>query len=124
MVGRTEEELTAGKVRYEVGIARYEELAKSQILGDHSGLLKLVFDPDSLKLLGVHCIGERAAEIVHIGQAVMAFGGTIAYFRDAVFNYPTMAEAFKVAALDGLNRSEEHTSELQSPCNIVCRLLL
>jgi len=104
MVGRTEQELTAGKVRYEVGIARYEELAKSQILGDHSGLLKLVFDPDSLKLLGVHCIGERAAEIVHIGQAVMAFGGTIAYFRDAVFNYPTMAEAFKVAALDGLNK--------------------
>jgi len=104
MVGRTEQELTAGKVRYEVGIARYEELAKSQILGDHSGLLKLVFDPDSLKLLGVHCIGERAAEIVHIGQAVMAFGGTIGYFRDAVFNYPTMAEAFKVAALDGLNK--------------------
>ncbi len=92
------------EVRYEVGIARYEELAKSQILGDHSGLLKLVFDPDSLKLLGVHCIGERAAEIIHIGQAVMAFGGTIAYFRDAVFNYPTMAEAFKVAALDGLNK--------------------
>ena len=104
MVGRTEQELTSGKVRYEVGIARYEELAKSQILGDHSGLLKLVFDPDSLKLLGVHCIGERAAEIVHIGQAVMAFGGTIAYFRDAVFNYPTMAEAFKVAALDGFNK--------------------
>ena len=104
MVGRTEQELTAGKVRYEVGIARYEELAKSQILGDHSGLLKLVFDPDSLKLLGVHCIGERAAEIVHIGQAVLAFGGTIEYFRDAVFNYPTMAEAFKVAALDGLNK--------------------
>ena len=104
MVGRTEQELTAGKVRYEVGIARYEELAKSQILGDHSGLLKLVFDPDSLKLLGVHCIGERAAEIIHIGQAVMAFGGTIEYFRDAVFNYPTMAEAFKVAALDGFNK--------------------
>ena len=104
MVGRTEQELTSGKVRYEVGIARYEELAKSQILGDHSGLLKLVFDPDSLKLLGVHCIGERAAEIIHIGQAVMAFGGTIEYFRDAVFNYPTMAEAFKVAALDGLNK--------------------
>ena len=104
MVGRTEQELTAGKVRYEVGIARYEELAKSQILGDHSGLLKLVFDPDSLKLLGVHCIGERAAEIVHIGQAVLAFGGTIGYFRDAVFNYPTMAEAFKVAALDGFNK--------------------
>src|SRR2546426_7086891 len=95
MVGRTEQELTAGKVRYEVGIARYEELAKSQILGDHSGLLKLVFDPDSLKLLGVHCIGERAAEIVHIGQAVMAFGGTIAYFRDPPFNFPPMGGGFK-----------------------------
>jgi NAD(P) transhydrogenase len=104
MVGRSEQELTAGKVRYEVGIARYEELAKAQILGDHLGLLKLLFDPDSLKLLGVHVLGERAAEIVHIGQAVLALGGTIEYFRDAVFNYPTMAEAFKVAALDGLNK--------------------
>jgi NAD(P) transhydrogenase len=104
MVGRSEQELTAGKIRYEVGIARYEELAKAQILGDHLGLLKLLFDPDSLKLLGVHVLGERAAEIVHIGQAVLAFGGTIEYFRDAVFNYPTMAEAFKVAALDGLNK--------------------
>jgi NAD(P) transhydrogenase len=104
MVGRSEQELTTSKVRYEVGIARYEELAKAQILGDHLGLLKLLFDPDSLKLLGVHVLGERAAEIVHIGQAVLAFGGTIEYFRDAVFNYPTMAEAFKVAALDGLNK--------------------
>src|SRR2546430_16040286 len=104
MVGRTEQELTAGKVRYEVGIARYEELAKSQILGDHSGLLKLVFDPDSLKLLGVHCIGERAAEIVHIGQAVMAFGGTHPYFPGGLVNYPTMAEGFKVASFDGVNK--------------------
>src|SRR2546422_5080738 len=80
------------------------ELAKSQILGDHSGLLKLVFDPDSLKLLGVHCIGERAAEIVHIGQAVLAFGGALGYFRDAVVNYPTMAGAFKGAGLAGVNK--------------------
>src|SRR2546422_8099323 len=78
------------------------ELAKSQILGDHSGLLKLVFDPDSLKLLGVHCIGERAAEIVHIGQAVLAFGRTIRYFPDPLFNFPSTAGAFTVAALDGL----------------------
>ena len=86
------------------GPRRYSAKYKAQILGDHLGLLKLLFDPDSLKLLGVHVLGERAAEIVHIGQAVLAFGGTIEYFRDAVFNYPTMAEAFKVAALDGLNK--------------------
>ncbi len=104
MVGATEEQLTAGKIPYETGIARYAELAKGQMLGDDQGFLKLIFDPGSLKLLGVHIIGERAAEIVHIGQAVLALGGTIEYFRDAVFNYPTLAEAFKVAALDGLNK--------------------
>jgi NAD(P) transhydrogenase len=74
------------------------------MLGDEQGLLKLIFDPDSLKLLGVHVIGDRAAEIVHIGQTVLALGATIEYFRDAVFNYPTLAEAYKVAALDGLNK--------------------
>jgi NAD(P) transhydrogenase len=104
MVGATEEQLTRDKVPYEVGIARYAELAKAQMLGDDQGLLKLIFDPASLKLLGVHVIGERAVEIVHIGQAVLALGGTIEYFRDTVFNYPTLAEAFKVAALDGLNK--------------------
>src|SRR5215472_15140770 len=104
MVGATEEQLTRDKIPYEVGIARYAELAKGQMLGDEQGFLKLIFDPSSLKLLGVHIIGDRAAEIVHIGQAVLAMGGTIEYFRDAVFNYPTLAEAFKVAALDGLNK--------------------
>ncbi len=104
MVGATEEQLTRDKVPYEIGIARYAELAKGQMLGDDQGFLKLIFDPASLKLLGVHIIGDRAAEIVHIGQAVLALGGTIEYFRDTVFNYPTLAEAFKVAALDGLNK--------------------
>lgn len=104
MVGRTEQQLTAAKVPYEIGIAKYEELAKGQILGDETGLLKLLFDPESLKLLGVHVIGDGAAEVIHIGQAVLAFGGTIEYFRDTVFNYPTLAEAYKVAALAGLNR--------------------
>ena len=104
MVGATEEQLTRDKVPYEVGIARYAELAKGQMLGDEQGFLKLLFDPTSLKVLGVHIIGERAAEIVHIGQAVLALGGTIEYFRDTVFNYPTLAEAYKVAALDGLNK--------------------
>src|SRR5450631_3589800 len=100
MVGATEEQLTREKIPYEVGIARYAELAKGQMLGDDQGFLKLIFDPTSLKLLGVHIIGDRAAEIVHIGQVVLAMGGTIEYFRDAVFNYPTLAEAFKVAALE------------------------
>jgi NAD(P) transhydrogenase len=104
MVGQTEEDLTRTKTPYEVGLARYSELAKGQMLGDEHGLLKLLFDPTSLKLLGVHVIGDRAAEIVHIGQAVMAMGATIEYFRDTVFNYPTLAEAYKVAALDGLNK--------------------
>jgi NAD(P) transhydrogenase len=104
MVGKTEQQLTAERVPYEFGVAKYEELARAQMIGDETGLLKLLFDPDSKKLLGVHVIGERAAEILHIGQAVLAMGGTIEYFRDTVFNYPTLAEAFKVAALDGLNK--------------------
>ena len=104
MVGMSEEALTKDKVNYEVGIAKYEELAKAQMLGDDQGMLKLLFHPETLKLLGVHVIGEGAAEIVHTGQAVLEFGGTIEYFRDTVFNYPTLTEAYKVAALDGFNR--------------------
>ena len=104
MVGQTEEQLTREKVPYEVGLARYAELAKGQMLGDDQGLLKLLFNTETLKLLGVHVIGDRAAEIVHIGQAVLTMGGTLEYFRDTVFNYPTLAEAYKVAALDGLNK--------------------
>ena len=104
MVGQTEEKLTANKVPYEVGISKYAELAKSMMLGDETGMLKLLFDRNTRKLLGVHIIGQRATEIVHIGQAVLAHGGSIEYFRDTVFNYPTLAEAYKVAALDGLNK--------------------
>jgi NAD(P) transhydrogenase len=104
MVGQTEEQLTAACVPYEVGVASYEEVARGQILGDETGLLKLLFDPESLRLLGVHAIGESAVELIHIGQAVLALGGTVEYFRDAVFNYPTLAEAYKVAALNGLNK--------------------
>ena len=74
------------------------------MLGDEQGLVKILFDPDTLKLLGVHIIGDRAAEIIHIGQAVLAMGGTIEYFRDTIFNYRTLAEVYKVAALDGLNK--------------------
>ncbi len=104
MVGQTEETLTANKVPYEVGIAKYSELAKSMMLGDKAGMLKLLFDPETHKLLGVHALGQRATEIIHIGQAVLFYGGSVEYFRDMVFNYPTLAEAYKVAALDGLNK--------------------
>jgi NAD(P) transhydrogenase len=104
IVGKTEQELTRDKVPYEIGVSKFEELAKGQMLGVDTGMLKILFDRRTRKLLGVHIFGERATEIIHIGQAVLAFGGTIDYFRDVVFNYPTMAEAYKVAGLDGLNR--------------------
>jgi NAD(P) transhydrogenase len=104
MIGKTERQLTEEKIPYEVGIARYEELARGQILGDQTGRLKLLFDSRDLKLLGIHIIGEGATELVHIGQAIMNTGATIEYFRDTVFNYPTLAEAYKVAALNGLNK--------------------
>jgi NAD(P) transhydrogenase len=104
MVGKNEQQLTKERVPYEVGTARFGEIARGQIAGDRTGMLKLLFHRDTRKLLGVHVIGEAATEIVHIGQAVMALDGTIDYFRDAVFNYPTMAECYKVAALDGLNK--------------------
>ena len=104
MVGPTEEKLTAGRVPYEVGVAKYSELAKSMMLGDDTGMLKLLFNRETRKLLAVHAIGQRATEIIHIGQAVLSYGGSIEYFRDAIFNYPTLAEAYKVAALDGLNK--------------------
>ena len=104
MVGKSEEQLTKERVPYEVGIARFREIARGQILGDKLGMLKLLFHRVSRKLLGVHVVGETATEIIHIGQSVMSFDGTIDYFRDTVFNYPTMAECYKVAAFDGLNK--------------------
>jgi NAD(P) transhydrogenase len=90
---------------FEVGIARYRELARGQIVGDSYGMLKLLVSPDDGKLLGVHVFGTGATEIVHIGQAVMGCGGTVDYLVDAVFNYPTLSEAYKVAALDAATRS-------------------
>jgi NAD(P) transhydrogenase len=103
-VGKTEEQLTDEAVPYEVGIARYREIARGNILGDETGRLKLIFHRETAELLGVHILGEGATELVHIGQAVMAHGGTIRYFVDHVFNYPTLAECYKVAALQGLNK--------------------
>jgi NAD(P) transhydrogenase len=102
--GKTEEELTAAAIPYEVGISRYRELARGQILGDSYGLLKLLVSPDDRTILGVHVLGTHATEVVHIGQAVMGLGGTVDYLVDAVFNYPTLAESYKVAALDAKNK--------------------
>ncbi len=103
-VGRTEAELTEAAIPYEVGISRFRELARGQIAGDSHGMLKLLVSPTDRKLLGVHLFGTGATENVHIGQAVMGCGGTVDYLVDAVFNYPTLAEAYKVAALDVTNK--------------------
>jgi NAD(P) transhydrogenase len=108
-VGRTEEELTEAGVPYEVGISRYRELARGQILGDHHGMLKLLVSPDDRTLLGVHVLGTGATELVHIGQVAMGNGATIDYLVGTVFNYPTLAEAYKVAALDAQNRLQTLT---------------
>lgn len=104
MVGATEQELTASNIPYEVGIARFRETARGQILRLEEGLLKLLFSLEDRKLLGVHIIGEAGTELVHIGQAVLALGGTLDYFVNTVFNYPTLAETYKIAALDAWNR--------------------
>ncbi len=103
-VGRTEEQLTHDNVPFEVGVSRYRELARGQIIGDSYGVLKLLVSLDTHSLLGVHVFGTGATELVHIGQAVMGCGGTVDYLVDAVFNYPTLAEAYKVAALDAMNK--------------------
>jgi len=103
-VGRSEDELTESRTPFEVGIARYRELARGQIIGDSYGMLKLLVSPDDRRLLGVHVFGTGATEIVHIGQAVMGCNGTIDYLVDTVFNYPTLAESYKVAALDAMNK--------------------
>jgi NAD(P) transhydrogenase len=103
-VGRNEEELTRQDVPYEIGKANYREIARGQIIGDSTGLLKLIFHSETHELLGTHILGEGASELIHIGQAVMAFNGKIDYFIHSVFNYPTLAECYKTAAFDGINR--------------------
>ena len=106
-VGRTEQELTEARVPYEVGHAFFKDLARGQISGQTVGMLKILFHAESLELLGIHCFGDQAAEIVHIGQAIMAQpapGNTLRYFMNTTFNYPTMAEGYRVAALNGYNR--------------------
>jgi NAD(P) transhydrogenase len=103
-VGRNENELTEAGIPYEIGKAQYREIARGQIVGDDIGIMKLIFHRETRALLGVHIIGEGAAELIHIGQAVIAHGGTIDYFINTVFNYPTLAECYKIAAFDGINR--------------------
>jgi NAD(P) transhydrogenase len=103
-IGKTEEQLTEEDVPYETGVAYYREIARGQIRGDTTGRLKLIFHRDTKALLGVHIIGEGAAELLHIGQAVLSFDGTVEYFVETVFNYPTLAECYKTAAFNGLNK--------------------
>jgi len=106
-IGRNEDELTADSVPFEVGVSRYRELARGQIIGDSYGVLKLLVSLQDRTLLGVHVFGTNATELVHIGQAVMGCGGTVDYLVDAVFNYPTLAESYKVAALDATNKMRQ-----------------
>jgi NAD(P) transhydrogenase len=108
-IGRTEDDLTAARIPFEVGISRYRELARGQIIGDSYGMLKLLVSSEDRSLLGVHVFGTGATELVHIGQAVMGCGGTVDYLVDAVFNYPTLAESYKVAALDAMNKIRQVT---------------
>ncbi|HTR62705.1 MAG TPA: Si-specific NAD(P)(+) transhydrogenase [Candidatus Binataceae bacterium] len=103
-VGQTEEQLTEKGIPYEIGKAQYKEVARGKIIGDQIGMLKLVFHRETHELLGVHILGDAAVELVHIGQAVLSLKGKIDYFIDTVFNYPTLAECYKNAALDGINR--------------------
>jgi NAD(P) transhydrogenase len=104
MVGRNEQQLTQDKVPFETGVALFEEVAKAQIAGDQTGLLKLIFHSDTRQLLGVHVIGDGASDLVHIGQTIMMAGATVDILRDTVFNYPSLAEAYRVAAAHGLDK--------------------
>jgi NAD(P) transhydrogenase len=106
-IGRTEDELTDARIPFDVGISRYRELARGQIIGDSHGMLKLLVSPETRRLLGVHIFGTGATELIHIGQLLMATDGTIDYLVDAVFNYPTLTEAYKVAALDAMNKMRD-----------------
>ncbi len=113
-VGKTEEQLTDEDAPYEVGVAYYREIARGQIRGDTTGRLKLIFNRETRDLLGVHIIGEGASELVHIGQAVLTLKGKLDYFVNTVFNYPTLAECYKTAAFNGLNKLTRLTGRLGS----------
>ncbi len=103
-IGMTEEQVRAEGIGYELGVARFRETSRGHIMGLHNGMMKILFAIDSRRLLGVHIVGEGATELIQIGQAVLNLGGTLDYFVENTFNYPTLAEAYKVAALDAWNR--------------------
>jgi NAD(P) transhydrogenase len=113
MIGASEQQLQKDNITYLVGIGLNRDTARRQIMGDSEGLLKILFAPDTRKVLGVHAIGREATELIHIGQAVMIFGGVLDYFVDTVFNYPTLAEAYKLAGLNGLNEVFKRTGKLE-----------
>ena len=104
MVGKTEKQLTEEGIPYEAGIANYREIARGQLLGDDSGMLKLLIHQETHEILGVHAMGTGATELIHIGQTCMALGGKAEFFINNVFNFPTLAEAYKIAAYNGLNK--------------------
>ena len=116
-IGKTEEKLTEEDIPYEVGVAYYREIARGQIRGDTTGRLKIIFHRETREILGVHIIGEGAAELLHIGQAVMVLKGTLDYFVDNVFNYPTLAECYKAAAFNGMNRLGR-AEPCAAPCTV------
>ena len=109
MVGKTEEELTDACIPYEIGIAHFKEISRAHIMGENEGILKLLFDPETLKILGVHIIGPHASELIHLGHSVMFFEGTIKYFMNTVFNSPTLDEAYRIAAFNGMNRLDHES---------------
>jgi NAD(P) transhydrogenase len=103
-IGMTEEQVRTKRIPYECGVARFRETARGHIMGLNSGFMKMIFSLETRRLLGVHIVGEGATELIHIGQAVLNLGGTLDYFVENTFNYPTLAEAYKIAALDAWNR--------------------
>jgi NAD(P) transhydrogenase len=123
MVGKTEAQLTAAGIPYESGIAQYKEIARGQLLGDEVGMLKLLIHEQTRQIMGVHAIGTGATELIHIGQSVLAFKGTVDYFINSVFNYPTLAECYKVAALNGSNKLRSlwnHVDAAEAPHLTIC----
>jgi len=104
MVGLTEDEATSQNIPYEVGISKYRDIARGAIIGDMEGMLKILFHRETKKILGVHAIGENSSEIIHLGQAVMALNGDLNFLLDAVFNYPTLTEGYKIAAYNAFNK--------------------
>ena len=109
MVGKTEEELTDDCTPYEIGIAHFKEISRAHIMGEEEGILKLLFDPETLKILGIHIIGPHASELIHLGHSVMFYEGTIQYFMNTVFNSPTLDEAYRITVFIGMNRLDHES---------------